>query len=303
MFSSKQITDWILNKVDVEAGDTISPLKLQKLLYYCQAWHLTVFNEKLINEDFEAWAHGPVLRSVYKRFAGFHFMNEPIDIERQVIEVPNISDDSLALLDEVYDIYGNKSASYLEKLTHSEKPWIEARGGLQEFDRCTNIISNETIKQFYNQLKKQLGKERKLPKYLALKNSGANFIDTTKLPLEKHEENGNDKLVFISFDYFQEDFECFSNWTKDEMKQFWKFYKMLTKFTWQQVLASGRKTQKSGLAYTKIKYDQLPSNQLSEDETYFELRVNQNTLRVFGFRSKSIFFICWIDRSHKVCPV
>lgn len=154
MFSSKQITDWILNKVDVEAGDTISPLKLQKLLYYCQAWHLTVFNEKLINEDFEAWAHGPVLRSVYKRFAGFHFMNEPIDIERQVIEVPNISDDSLALLDEVYDIYGNKSASYLEKLTHSEKPWIEARGGLQEFDRCTNIISNETIKQFYNQLKK-----------------------------------------------------------------------------------------------------------------------------------------------------
>lgn len=90
MFNSREITDWILSKIDFDAGDTISPLKLQKLLYYCQAWHITIFDEKIINEDFEAWAHGPVLRSVYKRFAGFHYMNESIDINRIELQIPKI---------------------------------------------------------------------------------------------------------------------------------------------------------------------------------------------------------------------
>lgn len=121
------------------------------------------------------------------------------------------------------------------------------------------------------------------------------------MPKEEFEENGNEKKVFISFTYIQENFECFSDWTKDEMKQFWKFYKMVSNFTWQQVIETGRKNKKSGLAYTKIKYNQLPKNNLSEDETYFELRVNQNKLRVFGFRNKSIFYISWLDREHRIC--
>lgn len=148
-----------------------------------------------------------------------------------------------------------------------------------------------------------MAKERKnnIPKYLASDKTGANFIDVSKLPKEEFEENGNEKKVFISFTYIQENFECFSDWTKDEMKQFWKFYKMVSNFTWQQVIETGRKNKKSGLAYTKIKYNQLPKNNLSEDETYFELRVNQNKLRVFGFRNKSIFYICWLDREHRIC--
>ena len=48
MYTSKQIADWILSKINKEAGDTISPLKLQKLLYYCQAWHYTIFDKKTI---------------------------------------------------------------------------------------------------------------------------------------------------------------------------------------------------------------------------------------------------------------
>ena len=148
-----------------------------------------------------------------------------------------------------------------------------------------------------------MAKERKdnIPKYLASDKTGAKFIDVSKLPKEEFEENGNEKKVFISFTYIKENFECFSDRTKDEMKQFWKFYKMVSGFTWQQVIETGRKNKKSGLAYTKIKYNQLPKNDLSEDETYFELRVNQNKLRVFGFRNKSIFYICWLDREHRIC--
>lgn len=147
-----------------------------------------------------------------------------------------------------------------------------------------------------------MAKDRKIPKYLALEESRANFIDEKKLPPEQFEENGNDKLVFISLKYLQDDYECFSSWSRDEMKQFWKFYKSLSNYTWQQVTETGRKSQKTGFAYTKIPFSQLPNNNLSEDETYFELRVNQNTLRVFGFRNKSIFYICWIDRTHSICP-
>ena len=67
MYTSQQIADWILSQLNSNSGDTISPLKLQKLLYYCQAWHYTIFNEVLFDERIEAWTHGPVVPSQYIR--------------------------------------------------------------------------------------------------------------------------------------------------------------------------------------------------------------------------------------------
>lgn len=131
MKTSKQIADWILSKINIEAGDTISPLKLQKLLYYCQAWHLAVFSKPLFKEEIEAWSHGPVIPSQYKRFAN--------TLRNGSIKMDNIKKESIVfeneetknLLEEVFEIYNEHSANYLENLTHSEKPWIEARGSLQ----------------------------------------------------------------------------------------------------------------------------------------------------------------------------
>lgn len=146
MYTAKQIADWILSKIDVEAGDTISPLKLQKLLYYCQAWSLTVFKTPIFNERIEAWAHGPVVPSQYKRFAGV-LRNSNIIIKD--IDAPKLESESERLLNEVMSIYGEHSASYLEELTHQETPWIEARVGLEPWAASNEEIKHETIIAFY----------------------------------------------------------------------------------------------------------------------------------------------------------
>ena len=152
MKTSKQIADWILSKINIEAGDTISPLKLQKLLYYCQAWHLAVFGKPLFVEEIEAWSHGPVIPSQYKRFAST-LRNGSINtnnIKKESIVFTNKETENL--LEEVLEIYNEHSANYLENLTHSEKPWIEARGCLQPWESSNSIIQKESMKTFYTEL-------------------------------------------------------------------------------------------------------------------------------------------------------
>ena len=153
MYKAKEISDWILSKIDTEAGDTISPLKLQKLLYYCQAWHLTIFDERLIDENVEAWAHGPVFSSQYTRFA-YIPRNEQIKPKTINLSIPQFNDKSKELLEEVLRTYGEHSASYLENLTHSETPWRTARGGLQPYERSNNVIEDKVMIDFYSKYRK-----------------------------------------------------------------------------------------------------------------------------------------------------
>lgn len=153
MYSAKQISDFVISKVNTEAGDTISPLKLQKLIYYCQAWHLTVFGEVLFEEDIEAWAHGPVVSSQYNRFA-YIPRNEQIKPGSINIDVPEFSVETRELLEEVLDTYGEHSAYYLENLTHKEQPWLTARKGLNEYERSNEKITHQSMIDYYSAFKK-----------------------------------------------------------------------------------------------------------------------------------------------------
>lgn len=149
MYTSKEIADWILSKIDREAGDTISPLKLQKILYYCQAWYYTLTNRKLFDEDIQAWAHGPVVPSQYKRFSYIQIYDN-IKVDRVNIDTPKLTPEDKEILDEVYSIYGEKSASYLERLTHAERPWKETRGDIEPFMASTKVIPLDLMKEYYS---------------------------------------------------------------------------------------------------------------------------------------------------------
>lgn len=152
MKTSKQIADWILSKVNTEKGDTISPLKLQKLLYYCQAWHLAIFKMPIFEEDVVAWAHGPVIPSQYNRFS-YILRNDNINPKKINIEEITFEDlETEVLLTEVFELYNEHSATYLENLTHSESPWINARGGLKSWERSNTIIAKEVMLNFYSEL-------------------------------------------------------------------------------------------------------------------------------------------------------
>jgi uncharacterized phage-associated protein len=141
-----------------EKGDFISNKKLQKLLYYIQAWHFVYFNgENIFEEDIlpEAWVHGPVFPSIYKEYKGFGF--SPITINEQdsksyttLVTSSNLTTDQVELLEAVLKQYGNRTAFELEYLSHSESPWLNAREGLKPFQTCETVISKESIVNFYS---------------------------------------------------------------------------------------------------------------------------------------------------------
>lgn len=150
------VTNYINQK-----GDTVSHKKLQKLLYYVEAWHLVNFEEPLLKEDFQAWVHGPVIPELYQKLKEFGFNNlevvndehETVDKEiAAIIKRNNLTSDKVQFIYSVLDTYGSLTSFDLELLSHSEMPWIKARGNCTPHDRCTNIISKESMFEFYSQL-------------------------------------------------------------------------------------------------------------------------------------------------------
>ncbi|MFA6494921.1 MAG: type II toxin-antitoxin system antitoxin SocA domain-containing protein [Candidatus Paceibacterota bacterium] len=133
----------------------ITNKKLQKLVYYAQAWSLVLNDRKLFSEPIEAWVHGPAVRSLYIQYKKFGF--EPIeeDIKQSSL---NISGKAKELLDAVWKLYGKMDARYLEMLTHSEKPWQDARAGLQSSENSEKEISLKTMKEYYSEKLKEAEK-------------------------------------------------------------------------------------------------------------------------------------------------
>lgn len=155
--SADTVADFFLLQMDRNAGDTISQLKLQKLCYYAQAWHLAVFGEPLFGEPIEAWAHGPVVPSLYSRFRSYRW--DAIDpSEAKTDPYEDLHSDHLELLEAVFEKYGSLTAKQLERLTHSEAPWRDAYGDTPQGRACDEEITHEAMKTFY---RKQLRRRKK----------------------------------------------------------------------------------------------------------------------------------------------
>jgi len=126
----------------------ITNKKLQKPVYYAQAWSLVLNNKKLFSDPIEAWVHGPAVRSLYVRYKKFGF--DPIQEEVKANTL-SIAGQAKKLLDSIWKLYGKMDAGYLEMLTHSERPWQEAREGLQSFESSGKEISLKTMKSYYSE--------------------------------------------------------------------------------------------------------------------------------------------------------
>lgn len=133
------IANWFLSK------SPMSHLKLQKLCYYAQAWNYALNNSRLIDSDFQAWAHGPVSPVLYDKFKAFGFKNIRIKGNYK----SEIDDADLEILESVWTTYGNYAPSSLEALTHRELPWLEARIGYKPEERCQVVILPSTMKKYY----------------------------------------------------------------------------------------------------------------------------------------------------------
>jgi len=127
-----------------ETGEVITNLKLQKLVYYAQAWYLANFKVSLFEEDFQAWVHGPVIPELYHEYKNFGYSPILTDIKPK-----NIGATINSFLTEVAKIYMPYGAFELEAMTHKEKPWQDARVGCEPDENCSNIIPKDSMREFY----------------------------------------------------------------------------------------------------------------------------------------------------------
>ncbi len=130
-----------------EVKRPITNLKLQKLVYYAQAWYLVFFDKELYNNTIEAWIHGPVVPSLYQEYKKFGFKEIKLPISN--LSEINLPEDIKVHLNDVWDAYGIYDSKYLEMLTHCEEPWQEARLGLDADEPGNQEISTDTMKKYY----------------------------------------------------------------------------------------------------------------------------------------------------------
>ena len=141
MASIHDVAKYFLLQADEEAGDTISNLKLQKLAYYAQGFHLALTGKALFPEQVQAWTHGPVSPDLYRAYKEHGSAALPAP---EQFDDTALSPAETEILDEVYSVYGQFSAWKLRNLTHEEAPWVDAyREG------ANTEISQESMRLFF----------------------------------------------------------------------------------------------------------------------------------------------------------
>jgi uncharacterized phage-associated protein len=147
-YDLQDVVNWFLAK------ESMTPKKLQKILYYAYSWTLTMENDdvselenRLFNEKFEAWVHGPVLREVYDRFREYGYQ----EIPKYDGPLTTFSEDIEEVLEDVWEDYGHYTGNELESITHQEDPWINARDGYSALERCNVELTDEDIFNYYIQ--------------------------------------------------------------------------------------------------------------------------------------------------------
>ena len=124
----------------------MSTWKLQKLCYYSQAWALAWTETPLFEEDFEAWANGPVCPELFNAHRGMDMISER---ELKKGDRNNLNDGEKGSIDIVLETYGDMEPYDLRERTHHEAPWLNARNGLPEGAKSNNIISKDAMGEYY----------------------------------------------------------------------------------------------------------------------------------------------------------
>ena len=138
------VAKYILN----HAGP-MTTMKLQKLVYYCQAWSLAWDGVPLFEEDFQAWANGPVCPELFETHRGRFWLTENF---YDNYKSNCFTDPEKETMNAVIDGYADKEPQWLSELTHKERPWRETRKGIKPGEPCSFIIDKELMQEYYEGL-------------------------------------------------------------------------------------------------------------------------------------------------------
>ena len=134
-------------KYILRAAGPMTAMKLQKLVYYSQAWALVWDETPMFDEDIEAWANGPVVRELYEAHRG-KFTVSSLSSGR----IGALTDDNRDTIDAVLKHYGERSGQWLSDLTHLEAPWRDTRAGLPDGSSSSRVIAHSAMAEYYSSL-------------------------------------------------------------------------------------------------------------------------------------------------------
>lgn len=126
----------------------MTAMKLQKLLYYSQAWSLVWDDRPMFKARIEAWANGPVVPEVYREHRGVFTVGK----NWSKGDATTLDTEERHTVNAVLKFYGDKSSQWLSNLTHEEAPWRDARRGLASAERGDTVITHEAMREYYSVL-------------------------------------------------------------------------------------------------------------------------------------------------------
>ena len=136
MQTAKEIAQYIICVSDLVGAEPVTPLRLQKLLYFCQAVHLKRHNQPLFNEDFVRWDYGPVIKDIYNDYKKYE--RNVIDVERQ-LDSFNLTRDEESTVIDTLRAFNDDSTAKLVNITHDiSSPW--------NYGEANTIITKNSIK-------------------------------------------------------------------------------------------------------------------------------------------------------------
>lgn len=144
-YKAKDIAQWFINRaaldVNDNGGEYVTHLKLQKLLYYAQGCYGAMKDSPLFIEKIYHWAHGPVVADLYDKFSKYK------DNGIKLVKPVEIDEETEAVLEEVYNVFGRYSAWGLRNMTHDEDPWKNTDMNDEiTFDSICDYFKREIVK-------------------------------------------------------------------------------------------------------------------------------------------------------------
>lgn len=140
MENIRNIAKWFLSH------EEMTHKKVQKLCYYAQAWYCALYDgTPLFEDEIQAWVHGPVVPALYPVYADYKWSPIP----KVEYNGPTFDSKVLDVLEAVYHTYGVFSGEQLESLSHSEEPWINARGDRKPWETSTTPITCAAMREYY----------------------------------------------------------------------------------------------------------------------------------------------------------
>jgi len=133
-----------------ECGDNLTHLKLQKLCYLAEAYHLALYDAPLTGEPFQAWAHGPVSLTIWHQYKKYKWLS----ISEKCLP-PVLPGKTDRYLEEIKNVFFGFTAYQLECIVHADTAWKKARGCLAPEASCKQIINQKDMADYYKQFIKQ----------------------------------------------------------------------------------------------------------------------------------------------------